>query len=42
VGTHRIECEAAQRAAVVWVGPHADEVERMSGYNHQDLFDNWY
>lgn len=42
VGTHRIECEAGQRAAVVWVGPHLDEVARMPGNDHQLLFDNWY
>jgi hypothetical protein len=42
VGTHRIECEAVQSAAVVWVGPHMDEIARMSGYNHRALFDNWY
>jgi hypothetical protein len=42
MGTHRIECEAGQSAAVVWVGPHMDEIARMPGYNHHLLFDNWY
>jgi hypothetical protein len=42
VGTHRIECGPDQRAAVVWVGPHLDEVPRMPGQNRHLLFVNWY
>ncbi|HWD94350.1 MAG TPA: hypothetical protein VG938_18610 [Verrucomicrobiae bacterium] len=42
VGTHRLECPSGQTAAVVWVGPRVDEIARMPGCNHQDLFDNWY
>jgi hypothetical protein len=42
VGTHRIECGPEQRAAVVWVGPHLDEVPRMPGQNRHVLFVNWY
>ena len=41
-GIHRIECAAGQSAAVVWVGPHMDEITRMPGFNHHLLFDNWY
>ena len=42
VGAHRIECGPEQRAAVVWVGPHLDEVPRMPGKNHHFLFVNRY
>jgi hypothetical protein len=42
VGTHRLACAPGQTAAVVWMGPHLDEVERMPGNNHHLLFLNWY
>jgi hypothetical protein len=42
VGAHRIECTSGQCAAVVWVGPEAEEIARMPGYNHHRLFMNWY
>ena len=42
VGTHRIECNAARRAAVVWVGPHLDQVPKMPNIDHHVLFVNWY
>ncbi len=42
VGTHRLECAAEQHAAVVWVGPHVDEITRMPGNNRHLLFVNWY
>jgi len=42
VGTHHLECAPGQRAAVVWVGAHVDEIARMPGYNRHLLFVNWY
>src|SRR5262249_20398827 len=42
VGTHRIECRGDRRAAVVWVGPHLDQIPKMPGNNHHLLFVNWY
>jgi hypothetical protein len=42
VGTHRLECAPGQTAAVAWVGPHLDQVQRMPGNNRQTLFVNWY
>ena len=42
VGTHRIECSAGTKAAVVWVGPHLDKVPHSPGQDHHLLFVNWY
>lgn len=42
VGAHRIECPSGEKAAVVWVGPHADEIPRMPGESRHRLFVNWY
>jgi len=42
VGTHRLECGANEKPAVVWVGPHLDEIARMPGFNLHRLFVNWY
>ena len=42
VGTHRIECSADRKAAVEWVGPHADKLPRLMGMNRHSLFQNWY
>lgn len=42
VGTHRLECSAGSKAAVAWVGPHLNELPRMSGRDHHRLFLNWY
>ena len=41
VGTHRIEC-GDQKAAVVWVGPHRNDIPRSPGQNRHLLFSNWY
>jgi hypothetical protein len=42
VGTHRIECGADHKAAVVWVGPQRDDVPRSPGQDRHQLFVNWY
>ncbi len=42
VGTHHIECSPDHKAAVEWVGPHADSLPRMIGMNRHRLFLNWY
>ena len=43
VGTHRIDCGADHKAAVVWVGPHENDVPRASGQQDRHLlFVNWY
>jgi hypothetical protein len=42
VGTHHLECAPGQAAAVVWVGPHLDKIERMPNFNRHLLFVNWY
>jgi len=42
VGTHRVECTADRKAAVEWVGPHADSLPRLLGMNRHSLFQNWY
>jgi hypothetical protein len=42
VGTHRIECSPSEKAAVVWVGPHLDEIPRGQGQDRYTLFVNWY
>jgi hypothetical protein len=42
VGTHRVECGAGIKAAVVWMGPHMDEMPRAPGQNRHTLFVNWY
>ena len=42
VGTHRLGCDPNQKAAVVWVGPHLNEVARGQGGDRYTLFVNWY
>ena len=43
VGTHRIDCDANRKAAVVWVGPHENDVPRATGQQDRHLlFVNWY
>jgi hypothetical protein len=42
VGTHRIDCGADHKAAVVWVGPRLNEVPRAPGQDRHLLFINWY
>jgi hypothetical protein len=42
VGTHRIGCDASHKAAVAWVGPHADKLPRLMGMDRHRLFMNWY
>lgn len=42
VGVHRIETPRDFQPAVVWVGPHLDELPRLGPGNHLTLFRNWY
>jgi hypothetical protein len=42
VGTHRIDCGADLKPAVVWVGPHLNELPRAPGGSRHLLFVNWY
>lgn len=41
-GAHHLDCPAGTQAAIVWLGPHLDGINRMSGGNRARLFVNWY
>jgi len=41
-GVHRVECAQDSQPAIVWVGPHLDEVPRPGPGSHRTLFWNWY
>lgn len=42
VGTHRIETDLGEQAAVVWVGPRLDRIHRLPNSDHRSLLVNWY
>jgi hypothetical protein len=42
VGTHRIETQAADRPAVVWIGPRQERIGRLGDSDHRLLFMRWY
>ncbi len=42
VGTHRLECGANDKPAVVWVGPQLNEIAKSPGQDRHHLFVNWY
>jgi hypothetical protein len=42
VGTHHIKTDGGGPVAIVWVGPQANRIHRMSPRDHRRLFYNWY
>ncbi|HKI69072.1 MAG TPA: hypothetical protein VKA67_05750, partial [Verrucomicrobiae bacterium] len=41
-GVHHLDTPKGYQPAVVWVGPHLDQLPHLKPGNHQTLFVNWY